>query len=137
MLKYHINLCTGDDLCSPFFSNFSETPCMKVSFDVKISRWEITFSFIFQEFASICGEQPFRACSHALGKLIAFEQLTDPGVNFASEHGLTFVTLHMNLYLPQGNFERWVTHCTTPGNWPCQDNCSPCEKNVKVALRQE
>ena len=66
-LKRHINVCTGGDLCSPFFSNFSETPCMKVSFDVRISRWEITFSFVFQDFASTCREQHFRAYSHAPG----------------------------------------------------------------------
>ena len=36
-LKRHINVCTGGDLCSSFFSNFSETPCMKVGFDVRIS----------------------------------------------------------------------------------------------------
>ena len=110
---------------------------MKVSFDVRISWWEITISSIFQEFVTTCGEQPFRACSHALGQLIALGQLTDPGVNFASEHGLTSVTVNMNLSLPQDNFERWVTHCTTPGNWPCQDNFSPCEQNAKVALGQE
>ena len=63
----HVNVCTGGDLCSPFFSNFSETPRMKVSFDVRISRWEITFSFVFQDFASTCGEQPFNVCSHAPG----------------------------------------------------------------------
>ena len=102
-------MCAQETICVPhFFSNFSETPCMKVSFDVRISRWEITFSFIFQKFASTCEEQPFRACSHALGQLIALGQLTDPGVNFASEHGLMFVTVHMNLSLPRGNFERWV-----------------------------
>ena len=101
MLKHHINVCTGGDLCSLFFSNFSETLCMKVSFDVRISQWEITFSFIFQEFASTCREQPCRACSHALGQFIALGQLTDPGVNFASEHGLTSVTVHMNLSLPR------------------------------------
>ena len=31
--KHHINVCSGADLCSPSFSNFSETPCMKVGFD--------------------------------------------------------------------------------------------------------
>ena len=35
--KRHINVCSGGGLCSPFFSNFSETPCMKVDFDVRIS----------------------------------------------------------------------------------------------------
>ena len=30
-------VCTGGDLCSSFFSNFSETPCMNVGFDVRIS----------------------------------------------------------------------------------------------------
>ena len=32
----HTNVCSGGDLCS-LFSNFSETPCMKVGFDVRIS----------------------------------------------------------------------------------------------------
>ena len=59
------------------FSNFSETPCMKVDFDVRISpvwcmravsrRWEILFSFVFLDFTSTCGEQPFGACSHNPG----------------------------------------------------------------------
>ena len=35
--KCHINVSSGGDLCSPFSSNFSETPCMKVGFDVRIS----------------------------------------------------------------------------------------------------
>ena len=35
--KRHINVCSGGDLCSPFFSNVSETPSMKVGFDVRIS----------------------------------------------------------------------------------------------------
>ena len=48
------------------------------------------------------------------GQLIAPGQLTDPGVNFASVHGLTPVTVHMSFSLPRGNFERWVTRCTTP-----------------------
>ena len=33
--KRHIYVCSGGDLCSPFFSNSSDTPCMKVGFDVK------------------------------------------------------------------------------------------------------
>ena len=95
-------MCAQEAICVPyFFSNFFETLCMKVSFDVRISRWEITFSFIFQEFASTCREQSCRACSHAVGQLIALGQLTDPRVNFASEHGLTSVTVHMNLSLPR------------------------------------
>ena len=76
MLKRHINVCTRGDLCSSFFfSNFSETPCMKVGFDVRISPHlmnegrfpqvgDIPFSFVFLDFTSTCGEQPFRACSH-------------------------------------------------------------------------
>ena len=35
--KHHINVCSDGDLCSLFFSNFSETPCMKIGFDVRIS----------------------------------------------------------------------------------------------------
>ena len=36
--KRHINVCSGGDLCSPFFSNFSEAPCVKDGFDV---RWAV------------------------------------------------------------------------------------------------
>ena len=67
------------------------------------------------------------------GQLIATWQLTDPAVNFASVQGLTHVTVHMSFSLPQGNFERWVTRCTTPGNPACRGNSSPCEQNAKVA----
>ena len=67
------------------------------------------------------------------GQLIASGQLTDTGVYFASLHGLTSVTVHMNLSLPQGNFERRVTRCKTPGNRPCQGNFSPCAQNAEVA----
>ena len=48
------------------------------------------------------------------GQLIAPGQLTDPGVNFASVHGLTPVTVHMSFSLPRANFERRVTRCTAP-----------------------
>ena len=34
------------------------------------------------------------------GQLIAQGQLTDPGVNFASVHGLTPVTVHMSFCCP-------------------------------------
>ena len=71
------------------------------------------------------------------GQLIAPGQLTDPGVNFASVHGLTPVTVHMSFSLPRGNFERRVTCCTTLGNPPCHGNFSPCEQNAKVAPGQE
>ena len=71
------------------------------------------------------------------GQLIAPGQLTDPGVNFASVHGLTPVTVHMSFSFPRGNFERRVTLCTTPGNPPCRGNFSPCEQNAKVAPGQE
>ena len=71
------------------------------------------------------------------GQLIASGQLTDPRVNSASVHGLTSVTVHMNFSLRQGNFERWVTRCTTPGNRLCQGNFSPCEQNAKVSQGQD
>ena len=35
--KRRINVCSGGDLCSPFFSIFPETSCVKIGFDVKIS----------------------------------------------------------------------------------------------------
>ena len=72
-----------------------------------------------------------------LGQLIAPGQLTDPGVIFASVHGLMSVTVHMSFSLPRGNFERRVTRCTTPGNPPCRGNFSPCEQNAEVAPGQE
>ena len=71
------------------------------------------------------------------GQLIAPGQLTDPGVNFASVHGLTPITVHMSFLLPRGNFERRVTRCTTQGNPPSRSNFSPCEQNAKVAPGQE
>ena len=67
------------------------------------------------------------------GQLISPGQLTGPGVNFASVHGLTPVTVHMSFSLPRGNFEGQVTRCTTPGNPPYRGNFSPCEQNAKVA----
>ena len=67
------------------------------------------------------------------GQLIAPGHLNDPGVNFASVHGLTPVTVHMSFSLPRGNFERRVTRCTTQGNPPCRGNFSPYEQNAKVA----
>ena len=71
------------------------------------------------------------------GQLIAPGQLTNPGVNFASVHGLTPVTVHMSFSLPRGNFESRVTRCTTLGNPPCRGNFSPSEQNAKVASGQE
>ena len=71
------------------------------------------------------------------GQLIAQGQLNDPGVNFASVHGLTPVTVHMSFSLPRSNFERRVTRCTTPGNPPCRGNFSPCGQKAKVAPGQE
>ena len=71
------------------------------------------------------------------GQLIAPGQLTDPGVSFGSVHGLTLVTVHMSFSLPQGNFERRITRCTTPCNPPCRGNFSPCEQSARVAPGQE
>ena len=87
--KRHINVCLGGDLCSQFFINFSETPCMKVGFDVKgfpssdheDRNWEIPFSFVFLDFTSTCGEQLF---SHTKNKASEYEQLilaSTPGKN--------------------------------------------------------
>ena len=71
------------------------------------------------------------------GQLIAPEQLTYPGVNYASVHGLTPITVHMSFSLPRGSFERLVFHCTTLGNPPCRGNFLSCEQNAKVASGQE
>ena len=78
-----------------------------------------------------------RACSHDPGTTHCPGQLTEPGVNFASVHRLTPVTVHMSFSLPRGNFERRVTRCPTPGSPPCRGNFSPCEQNAKVAPGQE
>ena len=50
------------------------------------------------------------------GQLITPGQLSEPGVNFASVHGLTPVTVHMSFSLPWGNsrgglpvVQHWVT----------------------------
>ena len=43
------------------------------------------------------------------GKLIAKGQLTDPGVNFASMHSLTPVTVHIRFSLLWGNCQHRVT----------------------------
>ena len=37
------------------------------------------------------------------GQLITLGQLSEPGVNFASVHGLTPVAVHMSFSLPWGN----------------------------------
>ena len=63
--------------------------------------------------------------------------VTDLGVNFALVHGLTPVIIHMSFSLPQGNFERRVTGCTTPGNPLYRGNFSLCEQNTKVVTGQE
>ena len=62
-------------------------------------RWEIPFSFVFLDFTSTCGEQPLRPVHMIPGQLIALRKLTDPGVNFASVHGLMSVTVHMTFFL--------------------------------------
>ena len=72
-----------------------------------------------------------------LGQVITPGQLTDPGVNFASVHGLMPITVHVSFSLPRGNFERRVTRCTTPGNPPSRGNFSSCEQNAKVAPGQK
>ena len=69
------------------------------------------------------------------GQLIAPGQLTDPGVNFASVHGLTPVTVHMSFSLPRGNFEGRVTRCTTPGNPPCRGNNAKVVPGARIVLR--
>ena len=110
--------------------------------------WKIfRFRDFMSKFREMAEFRPFSAVQKNLellgpvhmipGQLIAPGQLTDPGVNFASVHGLMPVTVHMSFSLPRGNFERRVTRCTTPGNPSCRGNFSPCEQNAKVAPGQE
>ena len=42
------------------------------------------------------------------GQLIAPGQLTDPGVNFDSVHGLTPVTVHMSFRCPGATSRGWL-----------------------------
>ena len=72
------------------------------------------------------------------GQIIAPGQLTDPGVNFASVHSLTPVTVHMSFRCPVATSRGGlpvVQHVT--GNLLCRSNFSPCEQNAKVAPGQE
>ena len=71
------------------------------------------------------------------GQLSTPGQLTNQGVNVASVHGLTPVTVNMSFSLPRRDFQRRVTLCTTSGNPPCRGNFSPCEQNAKVTPVQE
>ena len=63
---------------------------------------DIPFSFVFRDFTSTCGEQPFRACSHDPGTAHCLGATHCPGVNFASVHGLMSVTVQMNFLLAVG-----------------------------------
>ena len=76
---------------------------------------------IFHGFCLI-GYKSLRAYSHDPGTTHCPGQLSDPRVNFASVNGLMTVTVHMSFSLLRGNYERWVTHCTTPGNPPFRGN---------------
>ena len=110
---------------------------MKVGFDVKIPRGRLHFLLSSKTLPLLAGNSLLGPVNMLPGQLIASAQLTDAGVNFASVYGLASVTVHMNLSLPWGNFERRVTHFTIPGNRPCQGNFSPCEQNAKVVPGQE
>ena len=78
--KHHINVCSGGDLCSPFISNISETPCVKVGFDVRIffvwwmravfSKVEDSIFFCLPRLYFCLRKQPF---SHTKSKASAYE----------------------------------------------------------------
>ena len=64
--KRHINVCLGGDLCSPFFSNFSEIPCVKIGFNVNDflrmmneSRLGDSIFFCLPRLYSTCGDSLF------------------------------------------------------------------------------
>ena len=64
-------------------------------------RWEIPFSFVFLDFLPLHAGNSLLGPVHMIpGQLIASGQLTDLRVNFASVHGLTSETVHMNFSLP-------------------------------------
>ena len=94
------------------------------------NHYHLRRSDIFSEVRAKTNRYSGPVLTWSQGQLIAPGQFNDPGVNFASVHGLTPVTFHMSFSLPPGNFERRVTRCTTPGNLPCRGNFSPCEQKV-------
>ena len=106
-----------------------------LNINVKLHILPKTVEFFLSSFE--CSIQDLGPVHMIPGQLMAPGQLTDPGVNFASVHGLKPVTVHMSFSLPRDNFERRVTRCTTPGNPPCRGKFSPCEQNSKVAPGQE
>ena len=67
------------------------------------------------------------------GQLIAPGQLTDPGVNFASVHCLTPVTVHTEFFIAPGQLQEVGYPLFKTGYPHCWDNFSPCEQNAKVA----
>ena len=79
---------------------------------IKLQFHFITVLYRFRK--TLSSEFYLRACSHDPGTTHC-PRATHLGVNFASVHGLTSVTVHMSYLLPLGNFERWVTCCATPG----------------------
>ena len=62
---------SGADLCSPFFSNFSET-LYEGWFSCKDFPGLMNEVFVFLDFSSTCGEQPF---SHTKSEASEYEQL--------------------------------------------------------------
>ena len=82
--KRHINVCSGGDLCSPFFSNFSiwDTLCedwfwckdfLRLMNEGRFAEsGRFHFFFVFLDFTSTCGEQP---SSHTKSKASAYQQL--------------------------------------------------------------
>ena len=88
-------MCAQEAICVPrFFSNSSETPCMKVGFDVRTSPAGGRFHFLLSSWTLplLAGNSLLGPVHMIPGQLIASGQLTDPRVNFASVHDLTSVT---------------------------------------------
>ena len=143
MVKWHINVCTGGNLCSSFLAIFLKHPVWRFVLIPPSDEWgpfpaggRFHFLLSFQTSPLLAGNGLLGPVHIISGLLIASGQLVEPVVNFASVHGMTSVAVHMNFSLLRGNFERRVTRCTTPGNRPFQGNFFPCEQNAKVALGQ-
>ena len=105
------------------FSNFSETPCMKVGLDVRIPpsdergppscRREIPFSCVFLDTLPLLAGNSLLGPVHMIpGQLIPSCNSLTPGINFASVHCLMSI-VHMNFSLPRGNFKTVVQHQVT------------------------
>ena len=94
---------------------------------------DIPFSFVFLDFISTCGKHPLRACSHDPGTAHCLGVTHWPQGQFCLGAWSNVCNCSHEFLLAPGQLrEVGYPRCTSPGNWPCQGNFSPCEQNAKV-----